>query len=99
MEKHGKSRFYNKYPYSIVSLTPYKDGKIDGIEKVYYADGSLKYEIECRNRHLCGSLKKHYGDGKTTADSTVGIHYIYENNNKIKTRCIIIYKRIFIIFI
>lgn len=62
MEKHGKSRFYNKYPYSIASLTPYKDGK-------------------------------------TTADSTVGIYYIYENNNKIKTRCRIIYKRIFIIFI
>ncbi|WP_304160550.1 hypothetical protein [Fusobacterium ulcerans] len=26
-----------------------------------------------------------YKDGKTAADSTVGIHYIYENDKKIKT--------------
>lgn len=56
-KKHGKSTFYNKYPNSIASVTPYKDGKIDGIERVCYADGSLKYEIEYRNRHLCGSWK------------------------------------------
>lgn len=84
-KKHGKSTFYNKYPNSIANVTPYKDGKIDGIERVYYADGSLKYEIEYRNGHLCGSWKKYYGDRKTTTDSTVGIHYIYENDKKIKT--------------
>lgn len=83
-KKHGKSTFYNKYPNPIASITPYKDGKIDGIERVYYADESLKYEIEYRNGRRCGNWKKYYGDGKTAADSTVGIHYIYENDKKIK---------------
>ncbi|MEG0236188.1 MAG: hypothetical protein RR523_11840 [Cetobacterium sp.] len=79
-KKHGKSTFYNKYPNSIASITPYKNGKEHGVLKTYYANGNLEYEVEYKEGHLNGNWKKYYNDGVT-----VGLHYIYKDGKKIKT--------------
>jgi antitoxin component YwqK of YwqJK toxin-antitoxin module len=78
--KHGDKIFYNQYPGSIDSITPYNQGKIDGTQKTYYANGKLKYEIEYKEGREDGNWKKYYTDG-----TTVGIHFFYKNGKRIKT--------------
>ena len=48
----------------------YKDGKIDGLIKILYEDGSLKSEINFTNGKRNGQEKEYYKSGKLKAEYT-----------------------------
>ena len=58
----------------IHSILPYKNGKIDGVKKVFYENGSTKFEVGFKNDTVDGDLKYYDIEGKMI------LHLIYKNN-------------------
>lgn len=70
-KKNGVTTSYRQYDWDVlksddgykVSEVPYKDGKIDGLVKTYYSDGSIKAEILFENGEK-KSIKKYKKEEK-----------------------------------
>lgn len=87
--KDGKKEWYCYEP---KIETAYKDGKADGIEKIYYEDGSLQAKIPYKNGKKDGTKEEYYEDGTLQArisyknDKPYGTEEKYHKNGNLKER-------------
>lgn len=51
-------------PYGSKIITPYKNGKINGVEKLYYKNKILKKETPYKNGKINGFVRGYYENGK-----------------------------------
>lgn len=59
-----KKEYYDYAKKDLKSETPYKDGKIDGVQKIYEEWGDLQMEIPFSNGKINGIKKEYFGYGK-----------------------------------
>lgn len=70
----------------------YRNGKIDGLQKMYYRDGKLAEEITYKNGKIDGLVKIFYSDGTLWEEQVYKEGLLLDENNKPKNG---VYKRFY----
>lgn len=67
--KEGYIEYYYVYG-TLLGVTPYKNGKKDGIEKEYHENGKLSVEMPYKNGKQVGVAKVYYENGNLMGETT-----------------------------
>ena len=68
---------------------PFKNGKVEGVQKDYYENGNLKRELPHKNGIINGIVKEYYPNGKLKIESSQknglpdGVSIFYDENGKV----------------
>ena len=88
--KEGYTEYYYVYG-TLLGVTPYKNGKEDGIKKWYHENGKLESETPYKNGKVEGIKRRYYENGKLRSEESYkndkedGIEKEYYENGKIKS--------------
>jgi antitoxin component YwqK of YwqJK toxin-antitoxin module len=85
---HGNSKTWSKDGHILLEVMPYRFGVAHGMQKVYYPNGTIKYEVPYRNGKKNGVLKAYYPNAKLHYKITYKndlpdeVGYVYNKSGK-----------------
>lgn len=94
-----EQRYYDDDRRKLQVETPYKNGKINGVKKVYYESGQLSRETLFENGKTNGVVKSYYKSGQLEEEVTYendkvnGVRKEYYESGKLKKEILYEYDR------